>query len=334
MNYLSTQRAIDRRRDPLKILPECKSILVVAINYVPPENPNISANSAKIGTYALGEDYHEVIGSRLKQLVHLIEQKVGKPFPYRIYTDSGPLLERELAQRAGLGWIGKNTCLINPEIGSFFLLGEILLGIQLTSDPPFEADRCGSCTRCIDSCPTQCILPSRTIDAGKCISYLTIEKRGDIPQELRGHMGSWIFGCDICQDVCPWNLRFARPSSDDAFHPRPFLTMPEVIDFLPLTEDEYRTNLKNSPLKRAKHVGLKRNSTIAAGNIKTSDSIPLLTKLLLDHPESVIRSHSAWALGQFQSSQATRALEIALEKELDPSTREEIGTALGGVEEK
>jgi epoxyqueuosine reductase len=334
MNYLSTQRAIDRRRDPLKILPECKSILVVAINYVPTENSNKSANSVKIGAYALGEDYHEVIDSRLKHLVRLIELKVGKPFPYRIYTDTGPLLERELAQRAGLGWIGKNTCLINPEIGSFFLLGEILLGISLTSDLPFEADRCGSCTRCIDSCPTQCILPNRTIDAGKCISYLTIEKRGDIPQELRGFMGSWIFGCDICQDVCPWNLRFASPSSEDAFHPRPFLSMPELTDFLPLTEEQYRTNLKNSPLKRAKHVGLKRNSAVAAGNTKTPETIALLTELLLDHPESVIRSHSAWALGQFKASEAMKALEIALEKELDPATRGEISAALSSAKEK
>ncbi|MCK5647119.1 MAG: HEAT repeat domain-containing protein, partial [Anaerolineales bacterium] len=207
-------------------------------------------------------------------------------------------------------------------------------GISLTSDPPFEADRCGSCTRCIDSCPTQCILPNRTIDAGKCISYLTIEKRGDIPQELRGNMGSWIFGCDICQDVCPWNTRFANPSSDDAFHPRPFLTMPELTDFLSLTEGQYRINLKNSPLKRAKHLGLKRNSTIAAGNAKTPESIALLAELLLDHPESVIRSHSAWALGQFKTSEAMKALEMALEKELDPSTREEIDAALGGVKEK
>lgn len=147
-------------------------------------------------------------------------------------------------------------------------------------------------------------------------------------------MSSWIFGCDICQDVCPWNLRFASPSSDDAFHPRPFLTMPEVIDFLPLTEEQYRTNLKNSPLKRAKHVGLKRNSTIAAGNTKTLESIALLTELLIDHPESVIRSHSAWALGQFKASEATRALEIALEKELDTGTREEISAALSSAKEK
>jgi epoxyqueuosine reductase len=220
MSYLESSTAMGRRQDPLSILPECKSILVVGINYQPEENPNTQTRNGKVATYALGDDYHMVIESKLRKLIGSFQSRIESPISYRIYTDTGPILERDFAQRAGLGWIGKNTCLINPKLGSYFLLGEALLSIQLEPDPPFDLDRCGSCSRCIDSCPTSCILPDRTIDSRRCISYLTIEKRGTIPEEYRDAIGDWLYGCDICQEVCPWNHRFSVPTKLVEFRPR------------------------------------------------------------------------------------------------------------------
>ncbi len=199
MNYLAEERSRIRRADPKQILPECKSILVLGIPYSP-----ISPDSG-IAAYALGDDYHEVIPPRLQEIVEFIEGQIGYPIPNRYYTDTGPILERDLAQRAGLGWVGKNSMLINPRAGSTFFLAEILLCIELEPDETIVTDHCGTCTRCITACPTEAILPNRTLDARRCISYLTIELRDDIPEELRPRMGNWIFGCDICQMVCPWN---------------------------------------------------------------------------------------------------------------------------------
>jgi epoxyqueuosine reductase len=184
MVYLASERAQALRADPLKILPECQSILVLGIPYSAPL-PGTPGKRGRLAAYAWGDDYHDVLPGRIKALLAFIEERLGAATPNRWYTDTGPLLERELAQRAGLGWIGKNTCLINPKRGSYFLLAELLLGVDLTPDIPFSADRCGGCTRCIEACPTACILPNRTLDARRCISYLTIEQKGSIPPELR-----------------------------------------------------------------------------------------------------------------------------------------------------
>ena len=215
MGYLATERSRLCRGDPRQIMPECKSILVLAMPYSNPASaspslsqPDTKRSRVRIAAYAWGRDYHDVIPERAKALVAFIEQRANRPVLSRCYTDTGPILERDLAQRAGLGWIGKNTCLINPTLGSYFLLAEILLDLDLQPDAVFETDHCGSCTRCIQACPTDCILPDRSIDARRCISYLTIELKEAIPLELRPRMGDWIFGCDICQMVCPWN-RFA-----------------------------------------------------------------------------------------------------------------------------
>ena len=328
MDYLATDRAIKRRQNILTILPECQSILVLGLNCQPTQNSKNSSKDVRVAAYALGDDYHNVFETRLNKLVKFIEAQLGSSFPHRIYSDTGPILERELAQRAGLGWIGKNTCLINPKLGSYFLLGEILLGIELDPDQPFVADLCGSCTRCIDSCPTGCILPNRTIESGRCISYLTIEKRGDIPRELRDLIGAWGFGCDICQDVCPWNLRFANPTMDDAFQPREFLNPPSIANFLDLTEASFKLQLHESPLKRPKLPGLLRNAAIVAGNSNASELIPHIAKLLRDHPNPSVRSHSAWALGQIEDPENVKILRDALESEDNDGTRSEIVSAL------
>jgi epoxyqueuosine reductase len=205
--------------------------------------------------------------ARLDRLAAFVEAQVGHPVPHRRYVDTGPLLERELAVRAGLGWIGKNTMLINPRLGSWLFLGELLLALDLEYDPPFTADHCGTCTRCLRACPTACILPDRTLDASRCISYLTIElKSEEMPPALRPQVGNWVFGCDVCQQVCPWN-RFALPTAEPAFRPRPGLPAPDLDELLALDDDAFRHRFRGSPLLRAKHHGLHRNAAIALSNV-------------------------------------------------------------------
>jgi epoxyqueuosine reductase len=329
MAYLASNRARQRRNDLRLILPECQSVLVVATNYLPKITPPPSDPiEGRIAAYAMGEDYHEVLLERLKTLVAAIEAHLGQPIPHRIYTDTGPILERELAQRAGLGWIGKNTCLINPERGSYLLLAEVLLGIQLPPDQPFENDRCGECTRCIETCPTACILPDRTLDARKCISYLTIEEKGPIPSHLRPSIGSWVFGCDICQQVCPWNIRFAAPTADPAFQPRPFIKQLDLQRFLTLTPDSWSEPLKGSPLLRPKRRGLLRNAAVVAGNSANPAYISSLAELLRVDQEILVRVHAAWALGRIGGSQAVNALVRAREKETNAEVLREIEAAI------
>jgi epoxyqueuosine reductase len=265
----------------------------------------------------------------LKQLVRFIEQSTGTVIPNRWYTDTGPLLERELAQRAGLGWIGKNTCLINPLIGSYTFLAEILLGIELEPDPPFLADHCGTCTRCIAACPTGCILPDRTIDARRCISYLTIEHRDTIPRELRPQIGNWVFGCDICQMVCPWNQRFATSSGDPAFSPQPDQQHPALVEQLALSPQQFNRLFKGTPLKRTKRRGYLRNVVVALGNAGDQTAVQSLEEALLREPEELVRAHAAWALGRIGGQRAIQALTGAVSAEQDQSVASEIRSALG-----
>ena len=272
MGWMGTERNRQRRANPKLILPECQSILMLGIAYSPA--PPISAHQkdeGAIASYAWGDDYHDVLPGRLQAIVDFIEAQVGHPVPNRWYTDTGPILERELAQRAGLGWIGKNTCLINPISGSYFLLAEILLGIELAPDAPITSDHCGTCTRCIEVCPTNCILPNRTIDANRCISYLTIEEKNSIPVDLRSQMGNWVFGCDVCQQVCPWNLKFASPSKEESLSPRPGVASLSLKDELALSPQEFNRKFKGSPIKRTKRRGYLRNIAVALGNTTDPD---------------------------------------------------------------
>jgi len=288
MNYLAEERSHVRRADIKQILPECKSILVLAIPY----SPLISHSSSfQIASYALGDDYHNIIPPRLKQLIQFIEDQVGHPIPNRYYTDTGPILEREIAQRAGLGWVGKNSMLINPQAGSTFFLAEILLGIEIEPDAPFPTDHCGTCTRCLTACPAQCILPNRTINAQRCISYLTIELKEEIPEGLRSQIGEWIFGCDICQQVCPWN-RFSLPA-DPAFEPK--IPLPVLTSDLTLSSVEFNQRYKKSPIKRAKRRGYLRNLSVAVGNKGNEKDIPFLEQAAQDE-EPLIKSHAHWAI--------------------------------------
>lgn len=290
MRYLDTERSRTRRADPRQILPECKSILVLATPYSS-SGEEQGRDEGNMASYAWGQDYHDVLPARMQQLIRFMEEGLGHPVKNRCYTDTGPILERDLAQRAGLGWIGKNTCLIHPKHGSYVLLSEILLDLELEPDLPFLTDQCGTCRRCIEACPTDCILPDRTLDATRCISYLTIELKDDIPTELRDKMGNWVFGCDICQTVCPWN-RFAGdgdPAFGDENPLRP------LTDELSLSSREFNQRFKESPVQRTKRRGYLRNVAVALGNAGDRLALPVLQNALNDE-EPMVREHARWAI--------------------------------------
>ena len=248
----------DKRLDPRKLVPGAKSVVSLAYNYFPKQD--LSKNGApKISKYAYGEDYHFVIKKKLKELVRTVQNEIGE-IGGRVFVDSAPVMERAWAQKSGLGWIGKHTLLLNRQMGSFFFLAEWITDLELTPDG-LVADYCGTCTKCMDACPTDAIFEPYKLDASKCISYLTIELREDIPEEFQNKMDGWVFGCDICQDVCPWN-RFSKPHNEPAFEPGEWKTL-QNNEWKEITEDVFRKVFKNSPIKRTKFKGLKRNIDFA-----------------------------------------------------------------------
>ena len=293
MHYLA--RGAEKRRDTRRPLPGTTHAIVVALDYGGREP------SGPVARYARGDDYHDVMDAKLRALHALIEREAGRRILGKPYVDTGPLLERDLAQRAGLGWFGKNTNLLNPELGSFFFLGVLVVDVELAVDAPFEADRCGTCTRCLDACPTQAIVAPRELDATRCISYLTIELKGEISAELRAPMGELLYGCDICQTCCPWNVRFAQELKEPAFSPRQTLVGKDARslsrEILGMTQAEFSAAFKNSPMKRAKLRGLKRNAAVVLGNVGTARDTDVLTRALAD-PELLVREHVAWALAE------------------------------------
>ena len=254
MSYLENH--FDKRIDPRKLVDGAKTVISLSFNYFPAEQQR-DTDAPKLAKYAYGEDYHFVLKEKLHKLLGLIKEKTGD-INGRCFVDSAPVLERDWAKRSGLGWIGKNTMLISPQKGSFFFLAELILDLELSYDAPI-ADFCGTCRRCIDACPTGSISEKGYfIDASKCISYLTIELRDEIPKEFAGKMENWAFGCDICQDVCPWN-RFSKPHNEAAFDPKEGLLDMKRADWLEITEDVFRKVFKNSAVKRTKFNGLIRN---------------------------------------------------------------------------
>ena len=262
MEYLA--RGADKRADTRRPVAGAKSAVVVGLEYGGREP------SGPVARYARGDDYHDVMGSRLRALHQYVDTAVGRPIPGKAYVDTGPILERDLARRAGLGWFGKNTMLINPRLGSFFFLGELLLDIELESDAPFDSDRCGSCRRCLDACPTNAFREPRVLDSTRCISYLTIELKGEIDEVLKPMVGAHLYGCDVCQEVCPWNAKFARELKEPAFAERASISRKDsralARDLLVMNDEEFRFAFKGSPMKRAKLRGLKRNAAVVLGN--------------------------------------------------------------------
>jgi len=258
MTYLA--RGAEKRRDTTLPFGGVRSAVVVALNY------GGKQPAGSIARYARGDDYHDVMTARLEELHEWLEAECGRDVRGKAYVDTGPILERDLAQRAGLGWIGKNTMLINPKRGSFFFLGALFVDLELEADAPFETDHCGSCTRCLDACPTGAFVAPHELDARRCISYLTIEHRSEIAPELQPLMGELLYGCDVCQDVCPWNRKFATELGDHALAPRPENLDPDPQSLVDLTEEAFRARFARSPIKRAKRSGMARNAAIAIRN--------------------------------------------------------------------
>ena len=328
MAYLASPRALQRRANPAEILTDVRTIAVVGLRYSRPAQEPPPPQAGRVAAYAAGPDYHEVIPPRLEQAARLLQSRLDRPVAWRVYTDTGPILERDYAMAAGLGWIGKNTCLISPKHGSYFLLGELLLDVELEPDPPFLSDYCGSCRRCIEACPTGCIREDRTLESARCISYLTIENKGAIPAELRPQMGDWIFGCDVCQAVCPWNLRFAAPRGDPELDPSTQPPSEPLHGELQLSPQDFNRKFKRSPILRARRRGYLRNIAVVLGNRRDPAALSALCDCLLNEPEALVRAHAAWALGQFAAPRAVENLKKALENESDPDVVGEIRAAL------
>ncbi len=298
MAYLAAQRSRRLRANPRELLPGCASILSLAITYPSPSLDDPAAApplAGRVASYAWGRDYHLVIPELLEKLAYRIQVRLGRSFRWIGFTDSAPILERDVAQAAGLGWIGKNTCLILPGQGSYVFLAELFTDLQLPQSAPFVRDFCGTCQRCIQACPTACIQPDRTLDVARCISYLTIENRGAIPDDLRPYLSNWIFGCDICQMVCPWNRRFAR-QSHPALAPLPGRQYPDLLAEMKLTPEAFKTAFAGSPLLRAKRHGYLRNVAVALGNSASAGLHTHLTSILEQEPDSLVREHLEWAL--------------------------------------
>jgi len=325
MAYLERTEAL--RRDPSKLVPWAVSIISVGINYYKPlpRIPFSGGTRGWISRYAWGDDYHEVVKKRLADLLARIRQIVPEPLEGKIFVDSGPVLEREFAGVCGIGWIGKNTQLISPRHGSWFFLGELFLSVKLAYDRAI-ADRCGRCDLCLKACPTGAFIGPYVLDARRCISYLTIELKGAIPQHLRPLIGNHVFGCDICQEVCPYNVK-AGTSREAAFAPREGLYAPQLIPFLSLSADEFQRRFAGSPVLRAKRRGFLRNVAVALGNLKSPEAVPALVNALEDE-DALVRSHAAWALGQIGSREALQALAQRVAREGDAEVQAEIRQAL------
>lgn len=303
MEYMS--RHSEAHRHPRSILPTVKSVVMVGINYKSQElgdRSQASGVTGRVSCYAGGLDYHDVIRAKLKSLLEWIQQ-VSPGTRGRAVIDTAPLLERDFARRAGLGWFGKNTMLIDKKLGSTFFLGALLLDIELPADPPFETSHCGTCTRCLDACPTDAFVAPYQLDARRCISYLTIELRGPIPEKLRPLMDDWIFGCDVCQDVCPWN-RKSPTGTESALQPNVTGPRVDLIELLSLTEEAFRDRFRHTPLWRPRRAGIVRNAAIALGNSGDERAIPALTQALDDEDE-IVREAAAWAIARIRAANPT-----------------------------
>ena len=293
MDYLHRQAAA--RRHPASILPQVKSVLMLGINYNPGESEisEETSNCGKVARYAQGADYHQVLWRRLDQLLAWVRQQVPG-CDGRGVVDTAPLLERDFARRAGLGWFGKNTMLLNKKLGSYFFLAALLLDLELRPDPVHEAHHCGTCTACLDACPTEAFVGPGVLDARRCLSYLTIELKGPVPAAWRDEMREWLFGCDICQEVCPWN-RKAPVGREPTFAPRPELMEVDLVELLSLSPEQFRERFRDTALWRGKRRGLLRNAALLLGNRRDAAALPALERALED-AEPLIRDAARWAI--------------------------------------
>jgi epoxyqueuosine reductase len=340
MRYLHQHR--QARAHPRGVFAQVRSVIVVAKNYHRLPDPHAAArpsqrssasgqtplqeaDPARVARYAQIADYHDWLRAHLQRLLEWLQETVPQ-CQGRVVVDTAPLLERDFARLAGLGWFGKNTMLIHKRLGSWLLLGAVLVNLELRPDAPHETSHCGTCTACLEACPTDAFPQPGVLDARRCISYLTIELRQPIPRDLRAGLGSWVFGCDICQEVCPWNRK--APASDDPhLQPRPELSQPDPVRWLRLSPEAFRELFRGTALTRPKRAGLLRNAAIVLGNRRDPASLPALIQAL-DDPEPLVRGAAAWALGRFRLPAARDALTRRLPREHDPEVRQEIEAAL------
>jgi epoxyqueuosine reductase len=327
MGYM--QRPVELLSNPKKLQKSAKSVVSLGVSYYPGDHPENTQGGGRVARYAWGRDYHEVIKERLFWLREELEEDLGVRIKARGFTDAVPLLERSAAQHAGLGFFGRNSCLINGEMGSYFFIADLIVDLDLEPDEP-GSGTCGRCTRCMDRCPTGAIKAPGVVDARLCISYLTIENTGEIPRSLRPLVGDWAFGCDVCQEVCPYNKRKATRSRWPEFSEErgagPYLEMEEVLEIR--SDAEFERRFAGTPLARPGRAGLLRNCCVAAGNLGLEKAVPALIRALREDPSPLVRSHAAWALGEIGGSET--ALREAAERESDPACLEEIELALAG----
>jgi epoxyqueuosine reductase len=331
MGYMARPDRQQRRRDLNAILPGVQSMVVVGLDYrtgVGPDDVLNDASRGRIAAYAWGLDYHDVMTPRLGELADWIRAESGQTMTHRVYVDTGAVLERSHAQQAGLGFVGKNTMLIHPRRGSTFFLGEILTDLEFDHhDSPSRETMCGTCTRCLAACPTDAFPKPHVLDARRCISYLTIEHNGWIDRELRPLMGNWIFGCDICQDVCPFQ-RFAPTTQEQGFYTRDIdRAAPHLLDLLTLDDAQFKAAYSGSPIYRIGRERLVRNACVAAGNWRDETAVPSLETLLEDR-SPLVRGHAAWALGRIVGDKSRRLLTRQIGREDDSDVRAEIKAAL------
>ena len=329
MDYMT--RRPELHAHPSALVPYARSVITLAINYYSTAPAFEHAHRyGRVARYAWGRDYHDVVKPRLRALASRIEQIAGRRIHARCFVDAVPLLERALAASAGLGFFGKNTNLLQPRSGSWFFLSEILLDLELPAESHQLKVSCGTCHRCIDACPTDAFAGPYKLDSRRCISYLTIENKGAIPRELRAAIGEWLFGCDVCQDVCPFN-RFSSETDWPELQPEagvgPRLDLAEVLSIA--GDDEFRARFRGTPLTRPKRRGLLRNAAVVAANVGATATVPSLAERACNDPERLIRSHALWALARLDQKLAAQTAERALRADPDTSVREEAEMLLG-----
>ena len=323
-----TKERVRKMNRPQLLLENAKSVISLATSYLTTEPDTGTFKNGRVARYAWGDDYHKVLKSKLKDFCVKLQEISGRDINTRVFVDDGPMNDRAAARRSGVGWFGKNTNILTPTYGSWVFLSQVITDLYLKPDSPLKKT-CGNCVKCIDDCPTGAIVAPYVIDNEKCISYLTIELRGVIPRKLRTLMGDWIFGCDICQDVCPVNKK-ASQGNLDAFHQRPGFSTPDLVEILNMDQAEFSTKYKDSPIKRAKLVGLKRNACVALGNNGDPNAITALSTALKT-TENVVRIHAAWALGMIGEKNSLEVLEEALLSEEDQDTIDEIQMSIGEI---
>ena len=329
-----TESRVRRGSVPQELLPGARSIICLGLSYLDPEDEEKAGSGAgNVARYARVKDYHRAMKRRMKAFVRGLEKKLESPIAARWYVDDGPMLDRAAAARSGLGWFGKSTNILTPSHGSWVLLGQVITDLELEPDPPLKKT-CGSCVRCIDDCPTGAIVAPFVVDNARCISYQTIENRGVIPMEMRPLIGDWVFGCDICQDVCPVNRKTESPvlpiQKTAAVGPSGQL---DLVELLEVTEEEFRDRFQGTSIMRAKRVGMQKNACVALGNNRDESGVPALVATL-KAADTLVRGHAAWALGQIATPDAISALQQATTSEDDPYVLEEIGAALAATRQR